>query len=174
MAEGLARPGNDEYGEYYGGYIRQVPEVDLFEFLTQQPGMLRDLLKGVDEATAGARPAPAEWSIKEVIGHVIDTERVFAYRALRVSRGDETPLPGFDQNPYVEIADFNGRSLADLLDEFELLRRANLLQFKPLKPEAFTRRGTASGFPISARALLYMMAGHAQHHYASLRDVYLV
>lgn len=173
MTEGLARPGNDEYSEYYGGYIRQVPEVELFGFMTQQPGSLHDLLKGVDEAAAATRPAPSEWSINEVIGHIIDTERVFAYRALCISRADETPLPGFNQDPYVENANFNERSLADLLDEFELLRRANLLQFKPLQPEAFTRRGTASGFPVSVRALLYMMAGHVQHHYASLRDVYL-
>lgn len=173
MTEGLARPGDDEYGSFYAGYVQSVPEGDLFAIMAKQPDALRDLLKAVDETTAGGRPAPGEWSIKEVIGHINDGERVFSYRATRISRADETPLPGFEQNSYVENGDFNARSLADLLEEFDLLRRANLLQFKALKPEAFTRRGTASGYGISVRALLYVLTGHVEHHFVSLRDVYL-
>lgn len=173
MTEGLARPGDDEYGAFYAGYIASVPEGDLFALMTAQPGTMRALLNGVDDAAAAAHPAPGEWSIKEVIGHINDGERVFAYRAMRISRADETPLPGFEQNSYVANADFNARSLADLLDEFDLLRRANLLQFKALKPEAFTLRGTASGYSISVRALLYVLVGHVEHHLKSLKEVYL-
>ena len=108
-----------------------------------------------------------------MIGHLNDVERVFSYRLLRVSRNDATPLPGFEQNDYVREAGFDNYSLDDLLGEFELLRRANIIAIGNMKEEAVDRRGTASGYPISARALIYMLVGHVDHHMASLHEKYL-
>jgi hypothetical protein len=122
---------------------------------------------------ADFRPAPGEWSIKEVVGHINDTERVFAYRALRISRADSTPLAGFEQDAYVRESNFGLRTLYDLLEEFALLRRANLLAFTKLTPDMLVRMGTASNNPVSVRALLYMIAGHVEHHLESLRVDYL-
>ena len=128
----------------------------------------------MSDQQANARPAPGEWSIKEIIGHINDTERIFAYRALRISRNDPTPLPGFEQNDYITATDFNARSLSDLLDEFTFQRRANILCFKPLSAEETARRGVASHAPISSRALLFVMAGHVTHHIESLKTDYKV
>jgi hypothetical protein len=112
--------------------------------------------------------------VKEVAGHVCDTERVFAYRVLRIARGDTTPLAGFEQDEYVRATDFNARSLPDLIEEFEAQRRANVVCFKPLTEEETNRRGTVSTFPVSVRALLYMIAGHVMHHIESLKTDYKV
>ncbi|MBX3084884.1 MAG: DinB family protein [Anaerolineae bacterium] len=171
----ITRPQTDEYGEFYAGYIKRVPEgSDLLALLATQPDDLRALLSSQTDAQASVRPAPTEWSVKEVIGHVNDTERIFAYRTLRIARGDTTPLPGFEQDDYVRNTNFNLRALADLLSEFELQRRANLLCFKPLTDAEIDRRGTASGLPVSVRALLHIMAGHVLHHYESLKVDYKV
>lgn len=171
----IARPQADEYAPYYAGYIGRVPDgADLSAVLAQQPDELRALLAATSEDTANVRPAPGEWSIKEVVGHINDCERVFAYRAMRIARGDSTPLPGFEQNAYVEGTDFNRRALADLVEEFALQRRANLLTFRPLTDAETARLGTASGNPFSARALLYALAGHVMHHVESLKTTYKV
>jgi hypothetical protein len=171
----VPRPQADEYGPYYGQYIGRVPEgSDLFAVLSSQPDELRALLGTVNEALAGTHPAPGEWSIKEVIGHINDAERIFAYRTLRVARADETPLPGFDQDPYVTATNFNARTLSDLLDEFAAQRHSNVLCFQPLTDAELARRGTASGYPVSTRAILYMMAGHVMHHVVSLKTDYHV
>lgn len=169
-------PQADEFAPYYGGYIQRVPPgADLFALLAAQPGELRALLQAVSETQANARPKPGEWSIKEVIGHLNDTERIFAYRALRIARGDTTPLPGFEQDDYVRGTDFNQRTLADLLDEFAAQRQANVLCFKVLTAAEIERRGsTTSGTPFSVRALLYMLAGHVMHHIESLTVDYKV
>ena len=168
-------PQSDEYAEYYGGYINRVPQgADLFALLAAQPGELRTLLQKVTEAQADVRPKLGEWSVKEVIGHINDTERIFAYRALRIARGDTTPLPGFEQDDYVRGTDFNRRTLADLLDEFAAQRSANVLCFKPLTEAESERRGTASNNPASVRAVLFMMAGHVMHHVESLTVDYKV
>lgn len=173
MTSNVKHPDENEYAPFYAGYIRQVPDGDIFEILARQPAALRALLAALPAEQADFRPGPAEWSIKEVVGHINDFERVVAYRALRVSRGDQTPLAGFEQDDYVREANFGQRSLSDLLDEFGLLRRANLLAFQGLSHEVSLRRGTASGFGVSARALIFMLAGHVEHHAASLRNDYL-
>ena len=171
----IPRPQADEYNEFYGGYVASVPESsDLFALMRQQPDELRDLLRDVTDEQANIRPALGEWSIKEVLGHIVDGERIFAYRALRVGRGDATPLPGFDQDKYVLATDFNARSLDDLMEEFTLQRRANLVCFKPFTETELLRRGTASGQPVSARALLYILVGHVIHHMDSLKTTYKV
>jgi uncharacterized damage-inducible protein DinB len=168
-------PKPDEYAPFYAGYIQRVPpEGDLFALLAAQPGELRDLLQDLSDEQASARPKPGEWSVKEVVGHINDTERVFAYRALRVARGDTTPLPGFNQDDYVRATDFNQRPLSDLIDEFALQRQANLLCFRPLTEAEIDRRGTASNNPVSVRALLHMLYGHVAHHIESLRVDYKV
>ncbi len=171
----IARPQADEYNPYYAGYIQRVPDgADLFALLSSQPDELRALLRNVGDERANERPAPGEWSIKEVVGHVNDTERVFAYRAMRVARNDATPLPGFNQDDYVRATDFNARSLSSLLDEFEAQRKANVLSLQPLSEAETARRGTASSSPVSVRALLYIMAGHVAHHIESLQTSYHV
>ena len=122
---------------------------------------------------ARTRPAPAEWSINEVLGHLVDGERIFSYRTLRIARGDKTPLPGFEQDDYILPGKFNARALASLLDEFAIARRATLSLVETLDDEMLARMGTASNNPISARALVYITAGHVAHHFESLRTVYL-
>jgi uncharacterized damage-inducible protein DinB len=171
----ISRPYPEEYAPFYAGYIQRVPEGDdLFTLLASQPDELRQLLSQISDSDASTRPAPSEWSIKEVIGHICDTERIFAYRALRIGRGDVSPLHGFDQNNYVETGNFNRRSLSDLMEEFSLQRRANILCFQPFTEVEIARRGTASGSPVTVRALLYMMAGHVMHHLESLKTDYQV
>lgn len=175
MSQMIARPASDEYASYYGGYIGRVPEgSDVFALLHRQPDDLRTLLQAVADDAANVRPAPGEWSIKEVLGHINDTERIFAYRALCIARGDVTPLPGFEQDDFVRGTDFNVRSVADLVDEFDFQRRSNILVFKPLTEAEINRRGTASGNPFSVRALLYTLAGHVIHHVESLKTDYKV
>lgn len=169
----ISYPQNDEYAEFYAGYIQRVPkDVDVFKLMSQQINELTEILQRINDADASVRPAPEEWSVKEVIGHICDGERVFAYRALRFSRGDETPIPGFDQDVYVKGTDFNKRSLTELLEEFVLLRRANILAFEGLTEEESNRRGTASTYPISVRALIYILAGHVAHHIESFQTSY--
>lgn len=169
----IARPQPDEHSEFLANYVRQVPEgVDILALLRQQPDELRTLLQNVSEEQANVRPAPGEWSIKEVIGHINDTERVFAYRTMRIARADTTPLPGFEQDAFVQATNFNARTIADLVDEFEFQRRANVLCFTPLTEAEIARRGTTSNNPITVRALLYVLAGHVTHHITSLKTSY--
>jgi uncharacterized damage-inducible protein DinB len=170
-----SRPQGDEYGAYYGRYIEQVPEgSDIFTVLSGQPDELKNLLKNISDEQANAKPAPGEWSIKEVLGHVCDVERVFSYRGLCIARGETKSLPGFEQDDYVAATNFSVRSLNDLIEEFTLQRRANLLCFKPLTEAELLRRGTASENSLTPRAALYILAGHVAHHIVSLKTSYKV
>ncbi|HEX2906818.1 MAG TPA: DinB family protein [Phototrophicaceae bacterium] len=169
----IMRPQPGEYAPYAIGYIELVPAgSDLWTLLAQQPDELKALLQAVSDAEANTRPAPEEWSIKEVIGHINDTERIFAYRALRIARVDTTPLAGFEQDDYVRGTDFNKRPLADLVEEFACQRRANVLCFQALTEAEISRQGTASDHAVSTRALLFMLAGHVIHHLESLKTAY--
>lgn len=171
----IQRPEASEYAPYYNTYVKLVPEaIDIFDLLGAQPDELSSLLQPINEERANLRPAPDEWSVKEVIGHLADTERIFAYRALRIARGDTTPLPGFDQEILARGTDFNSRTLKDLVAEFSLQRQANLLCFEPLTEPEIARVGTASDAPVTARAILFMMAGHVMHHIESLKTTYKV
>lgn len=167
------RPESDEYGKFYAGYVARVPEGDLVRILAEQIEDTTELLAGVEEETASRAYAPSKWSLKEVVGHLADTERVMGYRALRVARGDTTPVPGFEQDDYVAAASFDARSLDDLVDEFRLLRRGTVVLLDGLEEEAWSRRGTASGAPVSVRALACIIAGHELHHRAVVRERYL-
>ena len=172
MPTAVERPTNEEYNAFYAGYIRRVPDGDLFDILSLQIAELKQLVGHLSNEQALYRFAPDQWSIKEVIGHINDTERVMSYRALCFSRGEKAPLPGFDQDEYVRAANFDARPLAELLQEFELIRRSNGLLFKDMPAEMAERSGTASGWPISTRALLYILVGHVYHHMESLRTDY--
>ncbi len=167
--EMLSRPDSSEYAAFYKNYIARVPEGNVLDFLATQPGAYRQLLVGMSEEAAAAEPAPGKWSVKQVLGHVCDAERVMSYRALRFGRGDEKELHGFEQDDYVREADSNSRSLGDLLTEFEGVRKATIALFASLPAGAETRRGIANGNPVSVRALAYIAAGHAQHHYEMLK-----
>jgi hypothetical protein len=169
----LERPPADEYAPYQAGYVASVPEGDIFEILSRQGTQFPDFLRSIGEARGGHRYASDKWSIKEMIGHVNDTERVFSYRALRFARGDETPLASFEQDQYVPVGNFNARTLASLADEFAHLRAATLDLYYHLDPDALARRGSASGFVVSVRAMAYVIAGHVAHHERVLREKYL-
>jgi uncharacterized damage-inducible protein DinB len=169
----IARPLADEHGEYYAKYIAKVPDGDLIAHLQQQNADTIDLLKGLSPERANYAYGPGKWTVKQVVGHMIDAERVFGYRAMRFARNDKTELPGFDENSYVDNANFAQRSLADLLDEFQGVRASTIHFAKNLDADALTRRGTASNNPFSVRALLYIIAGHERHHAALLRERYL-
>ena len=169
----ISKPLEGEYNPYYHEYTRRVPAGDVLLFMETQLAETLVLLRGLSEAEVTARPAPDEWNIKQIVGHMSDTERIFAYRALRFARGDETDLPGYYQNPYVENGHFEERSLADLLDEFVAIRKSNLYLFRNFITEDTLRSGIVSGNPISVRALIYICAGHEHHHMESIRTVYL-
>jgi hypothetical protein len=169
----MTRPDSTEYAPYFAKYISLVPDGDIIVTLGSQIEATLGLLRGLSEAQGELRYAPGKWSVKEVIGHLIDTERIFAYRALRFARNDRTPLAGFDENDYVAHADFSARSLSDLADEFECVRESNLYLFKHLGDEAWARRGVSNGNEISARALAWITAGHELHHREILRSRYL-
>lgn len=167
------RPESSEYAPYYGTYIGKVPDGDLLRGLEAQSEATMGLLSGVPEAKGGFAYAPGKWTLKEVIGHVTDAERVFSYRALRIARGDTIPLPGFDQDPWVPNSGANARTLADLLGELRVVRASTLALLRHLPPESVTRMGTASDKPISVRALAWIIAGHERHHLGIVRERYL-
>ena len=174
MLKQISLPATDEYASFYADYIQRAQKRgDVYEALPQQIDELRAMLSSLSDVQAYFKPGPAEWSIKEVIGHVNDVERVFSYRLLCISRNDTTPLPGIEQDDYVRAAGFDACSLDDLLAEFEYLRRANMLAIQYMSVEAMDRRGTASGMTVSARALIHMLVGHVDHHMASLQEKYL-
>lgn len=168
----LPRPGADESSPYYRGYISEVRGEQIGSHLVDQLGELELMLAPLDETAARARYAEGKWSVKEVLGHLADAERIFAYRMLRIARGDATPLPGFDENAYVPAGEFDTRPLASLLGEFRALRLSTIAMMDGLPSAAWARRGEASGAPISARALAYIIVGHVAHHAAVLRERY--
>ena len=169
----ISPPDPSEYMPYQVDYIRRVASDDVLTMLAQQIQESLALLRTVDETQATQRPAPGEWNIKEIIGHMADTERIFAYRALRYARADQTPLPGFEQDDYVAAADFSARTVADLCAEFAAVRQASLTLFRSFTPEIVLRKGTANSNPSSVRAWIYCCAGHEHHHMESIRKVYL-
>jgi hypothetical protein len=169
----ISRPPADEYMPYYGKYISLVTGDDILASLQNQ---LRDtvkLLTSISAQAAEFRYAPEKWSIKEMVGHVIDTERIFAYRALRIARNDRTPIEGFEQDDYVRYGPFGECRLSDLIEEFGYVRNASLALFRGLNHEAWMRRGIANKNEISVRALAYVVAGHELHHRTVLQEKYL-
>ena len=170
----LPRPGPDESAPFYHGYIARVPGEQIGEYLASQLREVERLLAPLDDAAARFRYAPEKWSVKEVLGHLCDAERIFAYRLLRFARADATPLPGFDENAYVPPAEFDARPLAELLREFQALRSSTIALVDGLPSAAWDRRGQASGKSISTRAIAYILVGHVTHHVGVLRERYRV
>jgi len=166
------RPAAEEYAPYYGTYVSRVGDGDIVRTLKAQIGPTAALLRAIPESRAGHRYAPGKWSIREVIGHLTDAERIFAYRALRFARSDDTALPGFDENAFVANARFDDRTLASLVDEFAAVRAATIAQFEGFFPEEWVRSGTASGKVMSVRALAWVIAGHELHHLGILKERY--
>jgi uncharacterized damage-inducible protein DinB len=167
------RPEADEYAEYYGRYIGRVPDAPILQTLESQIAATAELLRAVPEQRGGHRYAPGKWSVKEVLGHVTDVERIFAARALHFARGEAQPLPGMDQDADVAAAGFGRRPLAAILDELEAVRRASLALFAGFDADTWMRRGVASGYAFSVRAMPWILAGHELHHRQVLLDRYL-
>ncbi|TVP44459.1 MAG: DinB family protein [Gemmatimonadales bacterium] len=175
------RPSPDEHHPGYAPYVEAAAEggalrgeapLDLVALLARQPAGLEAALGGCTEATALHRYAPEKWSVKEVVAHLTDVERVMGYRLLRVSRGDETPLPGFDENAWVAAMDHDRRPLREHLEEFGAARAGTVALIRGLAPEAFLQRVTASGHVVSGRALVWILAGHLEHHLRILHERY--
>lgn len=168
-----AKPDTTEYVPEFGKYVSLVPDGDIVGVLSSQINDTLALLRSIPEERAGFRYEPGKWSIKELIGHLIDSERIFSYRALRFARDDKTALPGYEQDDYVRSGSFDDRALEDLAAEFASVRQATVLLFKHLNGEAWTRRGSANESEVSVRALAHIIAGHELHHRSVLRDKYL-
>jgi hypothetical protein len=169
----LARPNMSEYDATYESSISKVPEGNLLEILSHQRSETAALLSGISEEMAGYRYGPGKWSIKQVVGHVADSERIFGYRALRFARRDHTALPGYDENAFVDDANFDTRTLLAIADEFQAVRMSTLALFRSFEDAMWIREGTASGCSFSVRALGYQIAGHELHHVQILRERYL-
>ena len=167
------RPDDTEFAPFYSGYVAAVPEGDILNILRRGGDEWQAVLAELPEARADYRYAEGKWSIKQVVGHLSDAERIFSYRALRIARGDQSPLASFDENAYAETAGSDRRTLSALAAELKVVREATVALFNSLPNDAWTRTGTASGKTVSVRALAYITAGHAAHHLKILRERYL-
>jgi hypothetical protein len=168
----IARPAPGEYAPYYDRYISLVPGSDILATLDAQRRQTMMLLSGRNESDGEFRYAPDKWNAKEVLGHVCDTERIFAYRALRIARGDQTPIEGYEQDDYVRNGPFAGAPLAEIIEDYIAVRRATLTLLRNLDEPAWTRRGVANKNEVSVRALAYTFAGHELHHRKILEQKY--
>lgn len=168
----LRRPALEEHGEYFGRYVGLVPETDVVAALDIQAALVERWPSRVAPEREEVGYAATKWTPRQVMGHLTDTERIFAYRALRISRRDTTPLPGFDQDPFVEHSPDAHVPFQALVDEFVSLRRANLPFFRRLDNASWSVVGTSSEHPLSVRAAAYIMVGHVRHHAAVFRDRY--
>ncbi len=167
------RPRRDQVADYHWQYLERVPDAEILAALEREIGVTSAALAGLDEERADHRYAPGKWSIKEVIGHLIDTERVFGYRALRMARGDSTPLESFEQDDFVREGRFGSRTLAGLLDELALVRRSSLALYRGFDEQSWTRSGTAGGLPVAVCTYPWLTLGHERHHRAVLLERYL-
>jgi DinB superfamily len=167
------RPQAGEFAPYYDRYISLVTASDILAALDDQRRQTLLLLSGRTEEEGNVRYAPGKWSMKEVLGHLNDTERIMTYRALRIARGDTTPIEGYEQDDYVRNGPFGQRPLADFIDEYIAVRRATITLFRNLDEPAWTRRGTANKNEVTVRALAYIIAGHELHHRCILEEKYL-
>lgn len=167
------RPAPNEHAEYYGRYIKLVPDGDVVARMERQIADTVALLDRFGEARAGHRYAPDKWSVREVVGHLADAERMFAYRGLAFARGEKQPLPGFDENAYTVAGRFDARTLADMSAEFQRVRAATVALFRGFDDTAWNGSGVANKNPISVRAIAWIIAGHELHHVALFRERYL-
>lgn len=169
----MKRPEKTEYAGYYETYISLVTETDIVSAMKDQTDELNNLFSNISDEKGLYAYEEGKWTIKELLGHLIDGERIFGYRAFRISRADKTPLSGFEQNPYIENANYNSVKLADLLEELTLARKSNVLFLRNLSPNDWDQIGVASENEVSVRALAYIMVGHIRHHIRILKERYL-
>jgi hypothetical protein len=169
----MPRPAVGEYLPYYDRYITRVPDGDVVQILSGQVGDTLALLRSIEAERSLHRYAPGKWSMRDLVQHMIDTERVMTYRAMTIARGDATPLPGFEENDWARVADADRRDWLDLADELEAVRAATIAFFRGLDDEATARRGSANGAAVTVRALAFIIAGHERHHVSILRERYL-
>ncbi len=167
------RPAPTEFADFYGGYVAAVPDGDLLQVLEAQGKATIALVEAVPESRGNFAYAPGKWTLKDVLCHIADGERVFSYRALRIARGDQTPLASFDENAWVPEAAAAARTMKDLAEELAAVRASTLALLRHLPAESVTRTGTASGRTISVRALAWIIAGHERHHLRIIRERYL-
>lgn len=165
-------PAADEHAPAFGLYVGRVPETDLLAAMAAQHEKTLGFLRGLPAAKRSHRYAEGKWSVAEVIGHVTDAERIFAFRALSFARGEAAPLPGFDENAYVVSADFDAVPFAALVEGYDAVRRASLSLFSTMSPAAWAGRGVSNGKPLTVRALGYVIVGHERHHRAILAERY--
>lgn len=168
------RPEPTDYASFYANYVSLVPEEDVLSAIETQSSETQKLMASLDEAHAAHRYAEGKWSVKEVFGHITDAERVFGYRALCIARGDQTSLPGYDENEYMENANFDAWKLGDLAELYALTRRSNIVFFRNLREQDWNRRGTANDSPVTVCALAFIIAGHERHHLKVLRERYKI
>lgn len=173
MPSVAARPEPAEYAPYYAKYIALIGEGDIVSVLESQARDTVALLQRLTDEQAGFAYEPGKWTVRQVIGHFIDTERVFAYRILRISRNDATPIEGFDQDAYVENSPFESYTVKDLISEFVAVRASTVLLLRKLESDAWTRRGVANGKEVTVRAIAYITAGHELHHRRIVEERYL-
>jgi hypothetical protein len=172
-ANAYLRPQSGEYAPYYERYISLVPGNDILAALDEQRRQTLLLLSARSEADGDLRYAPDKWSLKELLGHLNDTERIMSYRALRIARGDQTPIEGYEQDDYIRSSPFARRPLADLIEDYIAVRRATISLFRNLDEAAWMRRGVANKNEVSVRALAYIIAGHELHHRRIIEEKYL-
>ncbi|MBK7499384.1 MAG: DinB family protein [Ignavibacteriales bacterium] len=167
------RPAKGDYGEYYQKYVDLVKGDDIFRILVEQNMDSQNVLNSFSESKGNYKYAEGKWTVKEVIGHMMDVERIFAYRALCIARGETNPLPGMDQDMYVSNGNFNKRQLFDLNYEYRLLRESNILLFGGFDKSVLQNKGTASGYEVTVLALMFMTVGHEKHHLNVLMERYI-
>ncbi|MDQ3282650.1 MAG: DinB family protein [Acidobacteriota bacterium] len=168
------RPATTDHAAHFNRYIERVPEDDILSVIEQQSSETQKMLSSLDETRASFRYEAGKWSVKEVIGHLVDAERILGYRALAISRGETQSLPGWDEDEYVRNAHFDTWRIGDLAEAYAVARRTNIVFFRNLPDEAWDRRGVANGNPVTARALAFVLVGHERHHLAILRERYRV
>lgn len=167
------RPDAAEYPTFYAGYVNGMAEGNLLAMLESQIEEIAGTLGALPDSRGDFAYAPGKWTLKEVVGHIADAERIFSYRALRIARGDETPLPGFDEKAYVPNSGAGARSLASLVGELRAIRASTQALLRDLPADSVNRKGTASGGSVTVRAIAWIIAGHAAHHFRIIRDRYL-
>jgi len=169
----MKKPLKGDYPKYFEAYFKNINDENPIELMESQKFELLDLLSTLNESKANYSYEKGKWSIKEVLGHLIDSERVFCYRAVAIARGETQSLPGFEQDDYVNNGNFNARELSNLLDEYQKIREATIPLFKSFDETIYDRRGTANNNPLTVRAVMFLIPGHEKHHINILKDRYL-
>ena len=169
----IEKPEKHEYEEYYGFYIEKVIREDILLFLKEQGSHFIGLIKGLDDRQLNHRYEEGKWTVKEALGHLTDVERIFAYRVLAISRGDTAALPGYDPDHYVSSGNYVSRTAEGIISEYEQLRKANIIMFGSISESNLKNIGNVSGSTLSARAIIFLIAGHQKHHEMVLKEKYL-